>query len=286
MSSRFSNVRPFRGRQQRALDSTTAPVPDEDINQLVERGDPVRQLPALKLLPRLQRGRSDRDSHPVAPEQGVPHAAAPSVQGRESALLFFALSNSAAVDGFHFFAHNHTRGGMPWVRLTGGGGRSQRDPRTENTRRRVRQRSMVRGLHFHGTDGASGYGGREMSSIPHKPLLTPASASRSQARTPAASSTSILSRASAVRTSSRTSGSREAFQREQRPARHGLLGRLWIIEYTRASAFVFGSVGSLRMAPYCSSVVSRPAFTRNGLKFGLSAGQSANCLLEGRAVQI
>jgi hypothetical protein len=148
MSSRFSNVRPFRGRQQRALDSTTAPVPDEDINQLVERGDPVRQLPALKLLPRLQRGRSDRDSHPVAPEQGVPHAAAPSVQGRESALLFFALSNSAAVDGFHFFAHNHTRGGMPWVRLTGGGGRSQRDPRTENTRRRVRQRSMVRGLHF------------------------------------------------------------------------------------------------------------------------------------------
>jgi cytochrome c553 len=36
----------FAAANRRALDPTTAEVPDEDINRLVERGDPVRQLPA------------------------------------------------------------------------------------------------------------------------------------------------------------------------------------------------------------------------------------------------
>ena len=286
MSSRFSNVRPFRGRQQRALDSTTAPVPDEDINQLVERGDPVRQLPALKLLPRLHAG-------------GPIETPTLSHQNKE----YLTRQLRAFKDGSRRCSSSRSRIALRWMASTflrtttpaaasrGCVSRAAADDHSVIRARKTRVVAYDSGRWcgayiFDGTDGASGYGGREMSSIPHKPLLTPASASRSQARTPAASSTSILSRASAVRTSSRTSGSREAFQREQRPARHGLLGRLWIIEYTRASAFVFGSVGSLRMAPYCSSVVSRPAFTRNGLKFGLSAGQSANCLLEGRAVQI
>ncbi len=72
----------FASSTRRDLDPTTAEVVDEDIVRLVERGDPARGLP---LVPRLQCRRTHRDPDAVAPEPGVPGAAAESLPERRPA---------------------------------------------------------------------------------------------------------------------------------------------------------------------------------------------------------
>jgi hypothetical protein len=195
--------------------------------------------------------------------------------------LFFALSNSAAVDGVHFFAHNNTSGGIALGAVS--------RPADDNSVIRVRNTRVVAydrgrwcgGYSFDATDGAVNYGGRD-----------------NVVDTAFAASYTCFG----IKIAGQNSGRFVNIDLVAGDRGPDFVADLWatgslrnvnnslfvtgssaddaIVEYTRASAFVFGAVGSLRM-PDCASVVFKAGYFSQRPTFGSSASRSANCLLEG-----